>query len=91
MTSWHKSACNGNCEGDQEHHRNVTKRPQKVVAHTFSPGTQEAEAGGSLSLRPIWSIEQVPGQSGLHRAILFKKKNINRNGTMKCVNPISSF
>jgi hypothetical protein len=33
-----------------------------VVAHTFSPSTQEAEAGGSLSLRPAWSTDQVLGQ-----------------------------
>ena len=39
-----------------------------VVAHAFNPSTQEAEAGGSLSSRPAWSTEQVPGQSGLlHR------------------------
>jgi len=27
------------------------------VAHTFNHGTQEAEAGRSLSLRPIWFSE----------------------------------
>jgi hypothetical protein len=25
-----------------------------VVVHTFNPSTWEAEAGGSLSLRPAW-------------------------------------
>jgi hypothetical protein len=25
------------------------------VAHTFNPSSWEAEAGGSLSLRPVWS------------------------------------
>lgn len=30
---------------------------QEVVNHTFNPGTQEAEAGGSLSSRPGWSTE----------------------------------
>ena len=40
-----------------------------MVANTFNPSTQEAEAGGSLSLRPAWSTEQVPGQPGL-----FQKK-----------------
>ena len=34
-----------------------------VGVHVFNPGTREAEAG-SLSLRPTWSIEQVPGQPG---------------------------
>jgi hypothetical protein len=28
-----------------------------VVAHAFNPSTQEAEAGGFLSLRPAWSTE----------------------------------
>ena len=28
-----------------------------VVAHSFNPSTQEAEAGGFLSLRPAWSTE----------------------------------
>jgi hypothetical protein len=36
---------------------------QAVVAHTFNPSTQEAEAGGSLSPRPAWST----GEPGLHR------------------------
>jgi hypothetical protein len=26
-----------------------------MVAHTFNPSIQEAEAGGFLSLRPAWS------------------------------------
>ena len=44
-----------------------------VVMHTsnaFNPSTQEAEAGRSLSSRPARSIEQVPGQLGLHRETL---------------------
>jgi hypothetical protein len=28
-----------------------------VVAHAFNPSTQEAQAGGFLSLRPAWSTE----------------------------------
>jgi hypothetical protein len=28
-----------------------------VVAHTFNPNTQEAEAGGFLSSRPAWSTQ----------------------------------
>jgi hypothetical protein len=28
-----------------------------VVAHAFNPISQEAEADGSLSLRPAWSTE----------------------------------
>lgn len=36
-----------------------------IVAHDFS--SQEAEAGGSLSLRPVLSTEQVVGEPGRHR------------------------
>ena len=36
-----------------------------MVALTFNPSTQEAEAGRSLSSRPAWSAEQVPGQPGI--------------------------
>ena len=53
-----------------------------VVVHAFSPSTQEAEKGGSLSSRPAWSTKQVPGQPGLHRETLSwktkKKKSIKR-------------
>jgi hypothetical protein len=38
-----------------------------VVAHAFYPSTWEAEAGGFLSLRPVWSTKWVPGQPGLYR------------------------
>jgi hypothetical protein len=47
------------------------------VAHIFNPSTQEAEAGGFLSLRPVWSTEQVLGQSGLYRETLFPKTKQN--------------
>uniref|UniRef100_A0ABK0LLZ5 Protein archease n=1 Tax=Rattus norvegicus TaxID=10116 RepID=A0ABK0LLZ5_RAT len=43
---------------------------------TFNPSTQEAEAGGSLSLRLAWSTERVPAQPGLHRETLSWKKNV---------------
>jgi hypothetical protein len=45
-----------------------------VVVHAFNPSTQEAEAGGFLSLRPVWSTEWVPGQPRLHRETLSQKK-----------------
>jgi hypothetical protein len=44
-----------------------------VVAHAFNPSTWEAKAGGSLSSRPAWSTERVPGQPGLHRETLTHK------------------
>jgi hypothetical protein len=37
-----------------------------VVVHAFNPIIQETEAARSLTLRPAWSTEQVPGQLGLH-------------------------
>jgi hypothetical protein len=48
--------------------------PRTVVEHAFNPSPWEAEAGGSLSLRPAWSTEWVPGQPGLYREILSRKK-----------------
>jgi hypothetical protein len=38
------------------HIKKEVKKPG-VVAHTFNPRTQEAEAGGFLSSRPAWSTE----------------------------------
>jgi hypothetical protein len=50
-----------------------------MVAHAFNPSTQEAEAGGFLSLRPAWSTKWVPGQSGLYRETLSQKNQNNNN------------
>jgi hypothetical protein len=47
---------------------------QAVVAHAFNPSTREAEVGGFLSSRPAWSTKWVPGQPGLYRETLSKKK-----------------
>lgn len=38
----------------------------EVVAHTFNSRTWEVEGGGTLCLRPAWSIERIPEQLGLH-------------------------
>ena len=43
------------------------------MAYAFNSSTQEAEAGGSLSSRPVWSTERVLGQPRLHREILSRK------------------
>ena len=51
-----------------------------VVAHAFNHSTREAEAGGSLSLRPTWSIKRVPGQPGLYRQTLFQKPRKRKRG-----------
>jgi hypothetical protein len=53
---------------------NNVMRNWAVVAHAFNPSTWEAEAGGFLSSRPVWSTESVPGQPGLHRETLSQKK-----------------
>jgi hypothetical protein len=47
---------------------------QVVVAHAFNPSTWEAEVGEFLSSRTAWSTEWVPGQPGLHRETLSRKK-----------------
>ena len=44
-----------------------------VVKHTFNPYTLEEGAVKSLSLRVVWSTEQVSGQSGLQRETLSQK------------------
>ena len=51
------------------------------MAHAFNPSTREAEAGGSLSLRPAWATEQVPGQPGLHTETLSQKTKKKGGGT----------
>lgn len=37
-----------------------------VAMHTFNSSTQEAEASGSPSSKPVWSTHQVPGQPVLY-------------------------
>jgi hypothetical protein len=43
------------------------------VAQVFNPSTQESEAGGFLSSRPVWSTERIPGQPGLHKEPCLEK------------------
>jgi hypothetical protein len=52
------------------------------VAHAFNSSTQEAETGGSLSLRTTLSIVQLPGQPGLYRETLSQRKQ-NENRILK--------
>jgi hypothetical protein len=45
-----------------------------MMVLAFNPSTQEAEAGGSLSLtRPAWFTEQVPEQLEAHKALSKKE------------------
>jgi hypothetical protein len=65
---------------------------QAVVAHAFNPSTWEAEAGGFLRLRPVWSTELVPGQPGLHRETLSRnktKQNQNKTEVFMCAETYS--
>ena len=66
----------------------VTRKPC-VVAHTFNPSTQEAEAGVFLSSRPAWSTERVPGQPELQRNPVSKnqtKTKQKQKQNFKCLN-----
>jgi hypothetical protein len=49
-----------------------------MVAHTFDPSSWEAEAGGSLSLRPAWSTKQVLGQTGYTEETCFCVDKTNK-------------
>jgi hypothetical protein len=51
-----------------------------VLAQALIPAL-EAAAGGSLSSRPAWSTELVPGQPGLHGEIPFQKTKQNTEQT----------
>ena len=51
--------------------------------HTFNPSIWEAEAGGFLSSRPVWSTKWVPGQPGLYRETLSQKNQKQTNKQTK--------
>ena len=46
---------------------------QAMVAHAFNPSTWEAEADGSLSLRPAWSTEFQVSQGYTEKSCLVNK------------------
>lgn len=49
----------------------------------FNSSSEDAEAHGTLSLQPPWSIEQIPEQSGLHRRNLAQKQKTNNKKKTK--------
>ena len=57
-------------------HKKALLIPQQTCDNQdgLNPSTWEAEAGRSVSSRPAWSKEQVPGQPGLHSETLSQKK-----------------
>jgi hypothetical protein len=57
----------------------------QAVMLDFSSSILEAEAGGSLSLRPAWSIKQVLGQPRLQRET--KQKTKKKKQKQKPKNP----
>jgi hypothetical protein len=56
-----------------------------VVAYAVNPSTQEAGTGGwiSVSLRPFWSAEQVPGQLEYVERPCLKKQNKTKQNKTK--------
>jgi hypothetical protein len=54
------------------------------MAHAFNPSTREAEAGGFLSSRSVWSTKWVPRQPGLHRETLSRKNKQTNKQTKNC-------
>jgi hypothetical protein len=45
-----------------------------VAAQAFNPTSLGSDTGRSLSLKPAWSTESVPGQPELHRETVWKKQ-----------------
>jgi hypothetical protein len=62
-----------------------------MVAHTFNPSTQEAEAGGFLSSRPAWSKKWVLQQPGLYRETLSRKTKKKKKVSKKYQKSINGF
>lgn len=49
------------------------KKPVRCYGAHLQSGTEESEAGGSLSFWSAWSKQWVPGQRRLHSEIVFKQ------------------
>jgi hypothetical protein len=64
------------------------KADRTMVLHICNLSTQEAEAGDSLSSRPAWATERVPGQPGL---TLFQKDKTNKRKKPHLFNCVCMF
>lgn len=51
------------------------------MVHAFNPSAWEAEAGGTLSSRPAWSIELVQDSQYYTEKACLKNKTSNQNKT----------
>ena len=65
--------------GDNMHTENTSQL--LVVAHAFNPSTWEAEAGGFLSLRPVWSTKWVQDSQGYTEKPCLEKPKPNQTKT----------
>ena len=60
-------------------------RAGSKTRHTFNSSTWEAEAGGSLSFRPAWSTEWIPGQLSYSEKPCLKKQKQKKNYQRHCL------
>jgi hypothetical protein len=64
---------------NKQTNKQTSKQTSKAVVAPFNPSTLEVEAGRSVSSRPTWSTDCVPGQPGLQqRNIVLKKQKVNK-------------
>jgi hypothetical protein len=78
--SWGLSRWRSVSEGLKNHEAVKNSQTSRAaVTHAFNPSTREAEAGGFLSSRPVWSTKWVPGQPGLYRETLSRKTKTKQN------------
>ena len=76
------SSSNLSHPGSEVMHKRRQKSQRTMVVNAFKPSTQEAEAWGSVSSRPAWSTERVPGQALKLYRIPFSKKQTNKQKTV---------
>lgn len=57
-----------------------------MMVHSFNLSTEEAEGGGSLSLKPTWSTKWLLGQPEIHYRTLSKNKKKQNKQTQEPTN-----